>query len=448
MVQRPDPKLPSASHVPPAGEAGSVQPFVVVGLGSLLLLLGFTINLGQLFSATSQLQASADAAARAAANEISNQVLKDPNVPMRTLRDEATAMARGVLEQRRVISSTGTNVSVEFGAYDFRERIFALGPEAIQPTAVRVTVQPQSSSGGSAVRLLMPTSEVSNVELSRTSVSALRTTNQVFLVDVSISFEDSIGLVKKALQRHIDSLVDRGGVERVGIIPFRNRIVESRVVGLVEPTDPKIRSTINALDAPGVLCESSGGTGFPLPDCAGTDVAGALDAALAMVGFQGANPSNTVINLLTDGEPCEVSQELVQSLLVVPPQPPGTTFVSNPLDPNTGGGSSADEAREAARRLCQTASLNTIAIDTAGGLCPSLTPTVEFKPLPFPFSLKVKPPNGPEQDVFFKETSRDDELMSEMVCNFGRNFPSDTTEDGLVGELRRAASTLPPVTVQ
>ena len=461
MSQTPDPKLLPPSHARTRDETGSIQPFVIVGLGSLLLLLGFTLNLGQLFSATTQLQASADAASRAAANEIANQLLQNPEISLDTLRERATGMARTVLAERRVVNSSGTNISVEFGQFDFNGGQFFRLSNLIQPTAVRVTVRPQGASGSNAVRLLMPTSDAANVELSRSSVSALRTTNRVFLVDVSSSFGDSIDDVQAVLRSNINSLIDRGDVERVGIIPFRNRVVESRVVGLVPPNDARVKSTIDSLNANGVLCRF-GGENVPFPDCSGTDLAGALDRALLMVAFQGTSPSNTVVTLLTDGEPCEIPTELVRSRILEPVQAVPTTLVERPNDPATGGGSSADAARAAAQRLCRRASLNTIAIDTRGsdgdpGLCPSLTQTSEFLPRKFCrrtllgrvcIEVAVQPVGGVRQPVFFKETSSDDALMSEMVCNFGRKFPSDTTRAGLAQELRRAASTLPPVTVQ
>ena len=450
MLQTSDPKLlPTSPDL--AREEGSIQPFVVVGLGSILLLLGFTLNLGQLFSVATQAQSAADAASRAAANEIANQLLVNPDVGLDNLRAAARDMARRVVDQQRVFSAASTDLQVEFGAYDFREGTFSPRSSLIQPTAVRVTVQPASSGGDGALKLLLPTQGRTRAELSRSAVSALRTTNQIYLVDVSISFQDSIGLVKAALQRQISRLVESGGVERIGIIPFRNRVVESLVVGLVEPTDARVATTIHALDFEGVLCRAGGG--FPLPTCAGTDLAGALDRALLMVALQGTHPANTVVNLLTDGEPCEAPRDLAASVILSPLPPRPTTVLEDPLGPETGGGSSVDEARAAAQRLCARASLNTIAIDTRGigsGLCPSLEQMEGFVSLSA-FSrdpLRVQPPNGPEQEVFFKETSRDDELMEEIACNFGRKFPSDTTPARLAGDLRRASSTLPPVTVR
>ena len=60
-------------------EAGQVLVWIVVGVISFLALVGFVIDVGHVFNAHRELQASADAAALAGAQDL-------PDVPLATAR--------------------------------------------------------------------------------------------------------------------------------------------------------------------------------------------------------------------------------------------------------------------------------------------------------------------------------------------------------------------------
>ena len=431
-------------------ELGSVMPFVVAGMTTLLLFLILAIDQGVLYAGRTQLQQLSDSASRAAL-----LALAEPN----STRADAITAANTIAANTSLMQggNARTNLQVEFGSFDFAASGDGFVPEAMpleaKPQAVRVTT---SKTGENALRSLL-TGSVINANAEGTA--ALRCRNIVILQDVSSSFRDDIGKIQDALRKTLQLLADQQGTSsisnRVGLVAFRNRVVAAATTPRMVPaTDASIRNAINALDDPGVVCNGSvERRGIPpfveyfVPACVGTDLIEGLEAAenLLAPGNGKLGTCQDLILTVTDGVPCRIETE---AELTPPGFLPGFVHFQQapPGEPTGGGSTKEDTLRYVQQDMSPT--LN-IAVLTANS---ARTP-----PQPSPFIL----PSEAEATQLLgvcpidqlnsrnRNNQLDIEFANGLIQGFGRAFQAAIEDRSQMAEqMSSALRSIPPVLVR
>jgi len=464
-------------------QEGAASLVIVYGMAALLLVLVLAIDSGAIFTGRTQLQSVADAAARAALGALTQA---DPDADPTMVRTEMEDMARtvaagtGVTQGGLDTSASASDVQITFGRYDFKSNTFtALTNTGVIPSAVRVDVQRSSSSSSGPLQRVFGSG--AGFDVAASSISAFRARNLVVLVDTSASFAESIVLVQAALEATFSRITLEGGLDEVGLVAFRNHVVDRTDTGQLVTSDRLIspgsggrlnaglQRQIDALDDDSVLCKVTT-TDPPLPFCVGTDLAGAFVRAESLL-RNAQNTNENIVVVLADGDPCEIKSPFLQaevttcSLLGQLFSPPVPLIGPAPPGEVRGGGSSVADALAAARQVGQIASVVTIAINTSAisrrlfGRPVNSSNPGESCLVQFPGGNGAQPvrvqgfdvclvlPGGATEPLLNRQTTTNDALLLQMVSGFGSKLPADKATQ-LAASMARAMSAIPPVTVE
>jgi hypothetical protein len=414
-------------------EAGTVLPFIALGMTFLLVFLALALDQGVKYSGRTQLQQMVDSASQAAMLALIS--------PGGTTA-KATTAARNVVANTKLMGTFNPgDLQVAYGKYDFQTKTFAeIGGENVQAVRVRA-----DKLGGNA--FISPLTG-SQVGANADSIAALRCRNVVFVQDVSSSFRDDIEGVKVALNFVVDALQAQSnatGIDtRVGLVAFRNIVVPAgSTERLVRPGDDAIRDAIENLSDDAVLCKgqieqvSLLPPTFVVPACVGSDMRAALTEAEALLGpGRGKlDACEDLVITISDGVPCKITRQNLDQFF-------GAIIVFGPARPGEpqGGGSTRNETINFVNR--EMRDFGSIAVLTANSTKPAKPNAFSQAGLDaFLESCPADSINGPQSKA------QDDEFAATLISGFGQAFKSGKDPNSMGTEVSNALSTIPPVVV-
>ncbi len=267
-------------------ERGSAQVMVAVAIVALIGFGALAIDTGYLMSTRTQLQTAADAAAHAAM------------VDMRSgrSRSQVATRARATANDnyRSVAEIEVTRAEdVEFGSWDHPTRSFRPGGGG-GATAVRVTARRETPL------FLASVVGLSSSQVEAQAVASLGQRRLMLVQDVTYSFNDEIDEARAALDLFARAMSGQSlSGDHLGLVTFDEAASREQPLTQLPEGLPDVLNAIERF-------EHCAHTSYP--NCAGTDIAPGLHAALD--DFVGApDYVERVVVLVSDGVPCLPNDE-------------------------------------------------------------------------------------------------------------------------------------------